>query len=94
VVRGAVPVGTAKAKFLGCSHHCVTTDGKHEMSESTLIPYPGSFKASHGGKPSQIMDEHTVGADHAVVSGSQDVTRPTGGVGVVVGGVAMLESLL
>jgi hypothetical protein len=80
-----------KDRSFGCSHHCVAADGRHEISEFTYMPYPGSFTASQGGKPSQISDEHAAGADQAVVIGSQDVTRLAEGVAAVVDVVAMFR---
>jgi hypothetical protein len=37
------------------------------------MPYPGSLRANQGGWAPQIIDEQVAGADHAVVTGNQDV---------------------
>jgi hypothetical protein len=93
VVRGVV-AAVLKYRSFGCSHHFVAADGRHEISWFTYIPYAGSFRASQGGVPSHRSDEHTAGADQAVVIGSQDVTRLDKGVAAVVEEVAMFKQVM
>jgi hypothetical protein len=93
VVRGVV-AAELKYRSFGCSHHCVAADGRQEISWFIFIPYAGSFRASQGGVPPQRSDEHTAGADQAVVIGSQDVTRLADGVAAVVGELAMFKQVM